>query len=467
MLSSLFVAAIAMASPDTVPFAEPVLLGETLSPPVMAALSQSWMDAGGGDRVSLLGAEDATRAVLMPASGMFSSNPSPRSAPTEVHVSFATYAAMPLPSSGIAGAPDHTVSEVAELGFSAADLEKAVKAIDAEVHRGAMPGAALAVGRRDHPVLEKGIGTVDLSLNSATVDPDYTIYDLASLTKVVATTTAVMLLWEDGRIDLDAPVRRYVPEFSGGNHDLVTIRHLLTHTSGLPAGGDWERLSHEEIWSRVHSARLQWQPGTRMEYSDIGFMLLWEAAENAYGAPIPELLENRVFGPLEMKYTNFLPGPTCVRCAPTDERPGYRGVVHDPIARGLGGVAGHAGLFSTAHDLSRFAAMLANGGELDGVRVLNPATIKLFTQRQPGAGVRALGWETPDERGVGSGGLSISPGSFGHTGFTGTSLWVDPERGTWAVLLTNRTLHPQGANRIQELRREVNTLVAHSVDSAR
>ena len=160
-------------------------------------------------------------------------------------------------------------------------------------------------------------------------------------------------------------------------------------------------------------------------------------------------------------------GANCDRCAPTQlKRDGmpYRGTVHDPIARAMGGVAGNAGLFSTAHDLARFAAMLARGGELDGVRVLRAETIHQFTQRQPGAGTRALGWDTPDRSGAGAAGLHISTRAFGHTGFTGTSLWVDPDRGTWAVLLTNRTYLPQASNRIQAVRRTLHDWVANAVD---
>ncbi len=464
MFFPLLVAAISLARPDTILPSDLSLLGVAVeSGAPVHAMSLEQGDAA----TTLLGVEEVSRtpATVVPARAsttdpIFVASPPAR-------LDFAVYASMPLPSTGLAGAPAHGMSASNELGFSPRELDRAVTAIEAEVRRGALPGAALAVGRWNQPVIEKGIGTVDRLAGSATVDPDHTIYDLASLTKVVATTTAVMLLWEDGDIDLDAPVRTYLPAFSGGDRDRITIRHLLTHTSGLPAGATVDGLSRDEVFARIYATGLRSRPGQRVEYSDLGFIVLWQAAEAAHGAPLTVLLQKRVFGPLGMKFTSFLPGETCVRCAPTLDREGFRGVVHDPIARRLGGVAGHAGLFSTAHDLSRFAAMLASGGELDGVRVLRASTIALFTQRQPGAGVRALGWETPNERGDGSGGLIISPGAFGHTGFTGTSLWVDPQRGTWTVLLSNRTLRPRGANRIQALRREVNDWVANSVDFAR
>jgi CubicO group peptidase (beta-lactamase class C family) len=295
------------------------------------------------------------------------------------------------------------------------------------------------------------------------VDPDNTLYDLASLTKVIATTTAVMLLVEDGRMELDAPVDRYLPEFTGGSKSRVTVRHLLTHTSGLPAGISLGNVPPEAALRRIIATPLKWKPGERMVYSDLGPIILFAAAERVAGEPLEELLQRRVFGPLGMRNTMFRPSLPCETCAPTTSE--FRGVVHDPIARRLGGVAGNAGLFSTATDVARFAAMLANGGELEGVRVLREETIHEFTARQPRAGTRALGWDTPDPDGNGGAGSRISQKAFGHTGFTGTSLWIDPERGTWAVLLANRT-YVRAPNRMQALRRTVNDRLAEAVDLA-
>jgi CubicO group peptidase (beta-lactamase class C family) len=362
-------------------------------------------------------------------------------------------------------APRHELTEPGAVQMRLSELLRAEQSVEEEVSRGAFPGAALAIGRWDRTVVERGIGKV--SWTGPAVDPDLTVYDLASLTKVVATTTAVMLLVEDGRLELDAPVSRYLPAFSGGAKDRVTIRHLLTHTSGLP---DWIDLwgpTPERALERVLAVGLEVAPGQRVEYSDVGFVVLWAAAERANGAPLYRLLDERVFGPLGMRSTTFLPGEWCERCAPTDRRPDgtkFRGVVHDPTARRLGGITGNAGLFSTVHDLSRFAAMLASGGELEGVRVLREQTIREFTRRQPGAGTRALGWDTPSPRGGGAAGLRISQQGFGHTGFTGTSLWVDPDRGTWTILLANRTYAPKASNRIQALRRDVHDRVASAVD---
>jgi CubicO group peptidase (beta-lactamase class C family) len=345
-------------------------------------------------------------------------------------------------------------------------LGAAERLVQAEVRRGAFPGAALAAGRGAHLELLRGIGNAEWGKYE--VDAERTIYDIASLTKVVATTTAVMKLVENGRMDVDAPVSRYLPEFSGGKKDGVTIRHLLTHTSGLPAGAAAPGTPAQALRALIRTP-LAAAPGERMVYSDVGFVVLYAAAERAAGQPLPRMLQDSVFGPLGMVNTRYNPGgEACDRCSPSyrkDDGTPVRGKVHDPTARKLGGVAGNAGLFSTAADLARFAAMLANGGELDSVRVFREETIRQFTARQPNAGNRALGWETPKESGGSSGG-QVSRKAFGHTGFTGTSLWVDPDSRTWTVLLTNRTFDPHASNRIQALRRAVNDRVAEAAELA-
>jgi CubicO group peptidase (beta-lactamase class C family) len=346
--------------------------------------------------------------------------------------------------------------------MSATGLIRAEEAIYAELQRGAFPGAALAVGRRGEIVLEEGFGNTGRGWDSSPVDPDNTVFDLASLTKVVGTTTAVMVLVEDGKMGLDDRVASYLPEFTGSGKEYVTIRQLLTHTAGLPAGIDVPSgLSRAQALRYVLSAPLATYPGGRMEYSDLGAVVLYAAAERAAGEPLYHLLDRRVYGPLGMTSTSYVFGTEgCVRCAGTSRALGdaYRGRVHDPIARRMGGIAGNAGLFSTGHDLARYAAMLANGGELNGTRVLRASTIRQFAMRQPGAGSRALGWDT------GGGGARISPMAFGHTGYTGTSIWIDPDRGTWTVLLTNRTYDSDSNNRMQTLRRAVNDRVAEATD---
>lgn len=362
----------------------------------------------------------------------------------------------------------HALARPDAVGLSGTTLLRAEDAVRDEVSRGTFPGAALAVGRWGNVVVETGIGRTGAS--GAPVDPDRTVYDLASLTKVVATTPAVMLLVEDGRMGLDDPVQAYLPEFTGAGKERVTIRHLLTHTAGLaegltiPAG-----LSPEEGLRRVLAAPLVSAPGMRPVYSDLSALILWAAAERAAGEPLYRLLDERIYGPLGMTSTTFVVGEGCLRCAGTSRALGdaYRGRVHDPIARRLGGIAGNAGLFSTVHDVARFAAMLANGGELDGVRVFRASTVRQFAMRQPGSGTRALGWDTPNGRvDAGAAGGRISPRAFGHTGFTGTSIWVDPDRGTWVVLLANRTYDDRGSAPMQALRRALNDRVTDALDGA-
>lgn len=388
-----------------------------------------------------------------PDTGRIPAFSAPAPAPLAEHVAVPPRDHPPLVSASVAG-----------MSFSA--LLRAEEAVRQEVRRGGFPGAALVIGRRAQVVIEQGVGQVSWDPSSDDVDPDHTVYDLASLTKVIATTTAVMLLVEDGKMELDAPVVRYLPEFFGERKTEVTVRQLLSHTSGLPAGADLWAPTPDESLRRALQTPLVRAPGSGVEYSDVGPVVLWAAAERAAGEPLYRLLDRRVFGPLEMRATTFLPGNPCSRCAPTALLAGgeLRGRVHDPISVRLGGIAGNAGLFATAHDIGRFAAMLANGGELDGVRVLKAVTIDRFTRRQPGAGTRALGWDTPSGTRGGAAGFMMSANAFGHTGFTGTSVWIDPDRGTWAVLLSNRTYAPKAPNRIQAVRRMVHSWVAASAD---
>jgi len=347
-------------------------------------------------------------------------------------------------------------AEIARLDARRVGL--AATAVRSELGRGAFPGAALLIGRGTQVVEKRGFGRT--APGGASVDPSATLYDLASLTKVIATTSAIMLLFEDGRIDLDAPVSRYLPEFSGGAKDRVTVRHLLTHTSGLPAAVGTGAGERADVLRRLVATPLRGAPGQKVEYSDIGPIVLWAAADRITEEPLAELLDRRIFQPLGMGNTSFSPS-LCDACAPTSTR--IQGRVHDPIAHRLGGVSGNAGLFATAEDVGRFAAMLAGGGEIEGVRVFQEETVRTFTSRQRGAGSRALGWDTREIRGA-TPGRSASLG-FGHTGFTGTSLWIDPERETWSVLLTNRTYN-RGPNRMQALRRTINERVAEAADLA-
>jgi CubicO group peptidase (beta-lactamase class C family) len=335
------------------------------------------------------------------------------------------------------------------VGMSSERLAKIDHVVERGISAGGYPGAAVVVGRRGAAVWEKGFGKLSWEKGSAPVVASRTIYDLASLTKVVGTTTAVMVLYDEGKIRLDDPVSVYVPEFSGGDKDRVTIRMLLEHRSGLPAGRDLWRIAHtpEEARAAVISTPLGCEPGRCYEYSDLGADMLGFVVEAASGERLDHFLDERVFQPLGMTDTFFRPADSLkARVAPTEVTPprGYplQGEVHDENAYALGGVAGHAGLFSTAADLAVFAQMMLNGGEYNGTRLIADSTVALFTKRA--AGTRALGWDTC----AGSGGCGqyLGEDAYGHTGFTGTSLWLDPDRDMFVVLLTNR-VHEARARR--------------------
>ena len=306
----------------------------------------------------------------------------------------------------------------------------------------AFPGAFAVVGRAGGVLAQYGVGSLDWSASSR---PDeQTIWDMASLTKVVAMTSAVMQLTEGGQLDLHAPVARYLPEFNGPAKDRVTVRHLLTHSSGLPAWRPLYKETYTPVAARALAVAtpLDTLPGVRMVYSDLGAIILGQIVERLSGERLDEYVTRHVFGPLGMTSTTYRPGTALLpRIAPTEfdswRQRHIRGEVHDENAFGLGGVSGHAGLFSTGHDLARFVRMYLSGGALDGVRLVSPQTIRQFTTVQDSTlSNRALGWETPN--GSNSAGTIMKRPAFGHTGFTGTSIWMDPSRDLFVILLTNR-----------------------------
>jgi CubicO group peptidase (beta-lactamase class C family) len=263
-----------------------------------------------------------------------------------------------------------------------------------------------------------------------------------------------MVLFDQGRVALDAPVSRYLPDFSGGEKDRVTVRQLLMHRSGLPAGRDIWKITHnpEEAKRVILSTPLEYTPGTRYIYSDLGADVLGMIVEAVSAQPLDEFLADYVFHPLGMYDTGFRPADSLkYRIAPTEVDPprGYpiQGEVHDENAFAMGGVAGHAGLFSTATDLSIFAQMMLNGGIYNGVRIVADSTVALFTRRARDDSHRALGWDTPSGS-YGSGNF-LSGDAYGHTGFTGTSIWIDPDRDMFVILLTNRVHEARAAHPAQ------------------
>ncbi|MDB4887381.1 MAG: beta-lactamase family protein [Gemmatimonadetes bacterium] len=322
----------------------------------------------------------------------------------------------------------------------------------------AFPGAVAVIGSHLGPLATVSAGHLDWAPSPA-VSPT-TIWDLASLTKVVGMTSAMLQLVEQGRIDLDAPVQRYLPEWTGRWKERVTVRDLITHRSGLPAFRQYFKLNlaPDSTLALQLSTPLDTVPGARMVYSDIGAITAGKVVERVSGERLDAYLARHVFGPLGMKDTRYLPPDSLrSRIAPTEVDP-WRGrhlvgEVHDENAAALGGVSAHAGLFSTANDLSRLAQAYLNGGELDGARLAKAATIRQFTTVQDSTfSTRALGWDTPP--GAGSGHFLRHP-AFGHTGFTGTSLWIDPAHDLYVILLTNRVNPTREHSRIAPVRTSV------------
>jgi len=358
----------------------------------------------------------------------------------------------------------------AAVNMSAKRLATINRVVERGIKAGGYPGASVVVGRKGAVVWQKGFGHLGWTKDAASVTADSSIYDLASLTKVVGTTTAIMILFDEGKIHLDDSVVKFIPEFTGGDKDAVTIRQLLEHRSGLPAGRDLWRIAHspEEARAAVIATPLIAKPGAQYEYSDLGADMLGFVVEKVSGQTLDQFLAARVFAPLGMHQTRFRPDASLRgRIAPTEINPprGYplRGEVHDENAYALGGVAGHAGLFSTASDLAIFAQMMLNGGEFNGTRIVADSTVKLFTTRTKAPGTRALGWDTCDgEYGCGK---YMGTESYGHTGYTGTSLWIDPEHEMFVILLTNR-VHAATARRPAKVISDVRADLADAAELA-
>lgn len=354
-------------------------------------------------------------------------------------------------------------------------------AINTYIDRRQMPGAAFLLSRGGVSYT-KGFGRQTFDANSRAVTPD-TIFDAASLTKVVVTATAVQLLIDAGQLDMEAPLHRYLPECGGPARDAISLRHLLTHTSGLKSG-----LVAKPAWQGKDAALRRacnevptHAPGTFFRYSDVNFILLGLIVERVSRESLDQFAQARIFAPLGMKRSGYQPlqrfsagdiAPTQRTASTVAESLHWdvardselRGVVHDPTARFMGGVAGHAGLFTTVADLGRFAKMMVNGGELDGSRFLSAASITRLSTVQSADQAhwrRSAGWdiETPYSRPRGT---LFPVGSYGHTGFTGCLLWIDPFSKTFFTLLSNR-VYPNDKGAILPLYAELGTLSARAV----
>jgi uncharacterized protein YbbC (DUF1343 family)/CubicO group peptidase (beta-lactamase class C family) len=333
--------------------------------------------------------------------------------------------------------------------------------VQESIRDGEIPGAVVLVWHDGQVVYRKALGNRSLEPRREPMTTD-TIFDLASLTKVIATTTAVMQLVQKGEIRVNDPVAKYIPEFGQNGKEEITVRELLTHYSGLPEDLDlsqpWQ--GRESALRLAYDEKPVYPPGARFLYSDINFIVLGALVERVSGMPLEQYCQKNIFAPMKMAHTRFLPPAAWLpKIAPTqyDEHDRMlRGVVHDPTARRMGGVAGHAGLFSTADDLSSFAQFL-----LDGGTILSPLMIeKMTTPQQPPTSdvLRGFGWDIDSPFSSTRGDL-LPVGSFGHTGFTGTSLWIDPTTGTFIILLSN-AVHPRGKGSAVALRSEIATAVA-------
>lgn len=355
-----------------------------------------------------------------------------------------------IPCAFAAGVPD------------AASLQRIDEIVRDEIAAGHLPGAVVLVGDRERVLYRRAFGARQLRPERLPMTED-TIFDLASLTKAVATTTAIMQLAEAGKLDLEQPAARYWPEFATHGKAAITLRELLTHYSGLRADLDLGKK-----WSGRETARrliIQEQPelapGSRYLYSDINFEVLGEVVERVSGQPLDTYCREHIFAPLGMRDTAFTP-PTSLRFAPTEG--GRKGAAHDPTAYRMGGVAGHAGLFSSADDLARFALMLLNCGHLGDERVLRKASVERMSEPQSPAGqprLRGLGWDLAAPFAANRDALPPL-GAYGHTGFTGTSIWIDPVSEIYVILLTNR-VHPDGKGDVKPLRERLAAAVSDAL----
>lgn len=375
----------------------------------------------------------------------------------------------------------------ARVGMSADRLAFIDAAVGESIGKNETPGAVVLVARRGGVVWRKAYGARSLVPARETMTAD-TIFDVASLTKVVATATSVMILVERGKLRLSDPVSRHIPELKGEGRERVTIEHLLTHRSGYAPDFDLREqwAGHEEMLARLYREPLRNAPGARFTYSDIGMIALGEVVHRVSGEPLDRFAQKNIFEPLKMRDTSFNPRAELrSRIAPTETVRGMRsylggtgaegpegermlrGEVHDPTSNRMGGVAGHAGLFSTADDLAVFCQMILNGGEYKGARILSPLGVAEMTrprQVTEEGGARGLGWDVNTNFSSNRGDL-FPVGSFGHTGFTGTSIWLDPATETFVVFLSNR-VHPEGKGDVSPLRARVASIAAAAVTDA-
>lgn len=353
-----------------------------------------------------------------------------------------------------------------DAGLSVDRLERIDRVVEEGLRRENMPGCVVTVGYRGQIVFEKAYGFRQLQPERVPMTVD-TLFDLASLTKPVATATSIITLVEDGRLSLNHRASQYLPEFTSQGKDEITILQLLTHQAGLipdNALGDYKN-GRENAFRKINELSLRAAPGEQFIYSDVGFIVLGQIIETLTGKDQNQYARERVFVPLGMSATGYLPDEGLKRRVAVTQQRGEKwmqGEVHDPRAFEMEGIAGHAGLFSTASDLARFAQMILNGGNLQGVQVLKPESVALMTQSvQVSSGVRSPGWDKQTGYSSNKGDL-LSDAAIGHGGFTGTAMWIDPDQQFFVIFLSNR-VHPDGKGSVNALAGRIATLAAASL----
>lgn len=332
------------------------------------------------------------------------------------------------------------------------------------------PGAVVLVSNDGEVIYEKGFGHFTYDESSSKVGTT-TIYDLASLTKVIATTTAAMICIDRNLFKLDDPVYKHIPEFSENGKEAITIKNLFLHNSGLPAWKKYynKNFEAESIIKNIYETKPEYPAGTKTVYSDLGIIVLGKLIETVTEKKLNRFCKDEIFIPLTMNNTYFNPPDSVKYKIPPTEIDDYwrkklvQGEVHDETSSLLGGVAGHAGLFSTAEDLSKLCRLLLDGGTFNGKLFIKPETIKLFTTKYSPKSTRALGWDTKSAT-RSSAGSKFSKTSFGHTGFTGTSIWIDPVRKLFVVFLTNRVYPSRENKKIINVRPKLHNAVINVID---
>lgn len=331
------------------------------------------------------------------------------------------------------------------------------------IDRGDIPGAVVLIKHQGHDIYLRAFGDRTIEPHRKPLQTD-TVFDLASLTKPVCTATCIHVLIEEGRLTLDDPVSRWIPEFAQNGKEAVTVRHLLIHQSGLIPDNSMADYADGKVvaFERIHALPVRSEPGTKFAYSDVGFLVLGELVERISGETLDVFAQRRIFGPAGMTDTTFNPNDELrARIAPTEKRNGawMQGDVHDPRAYALGGVAGHAGLFSTAPDLGRFGELLLQRGVARNQQVLKTETVdRMFAPEKVSSGLRSLGWDKDSPYSANRGDL-LSPAAIGHGGFTGTALWIDPEQQLVIVVLSSR-LYPDGEGSVNTLAGRIATIAA-------